>query len=115
MTDTTDLLKRNCAPILPWTVPIDRQHALSLAKLAGNWALSADSKKIQKKFEFENSSDVLYFVNGTGKIATEEKHFPEIKNEKFIVTLVLTTDQIGGLSQNDFILAAKINGLADSM
>ncbi len=96
-------------------MPLERQEALALAKQAGDWIISADGKKVQKKFEFENSSDVLFFVNGIGEIATAEKHYPEIRNERFLVTIVLTTDQIDGLSQNDFILAAKIDGVADKM
>lgn len=115
MNATDDLAKHHCAPILPWTMPLDRHKALSLCKQAGNWTLSADSKKIQKKFEFENSADVLFFVNRISEIATTEKHQPEIMNERFLVTLILTTEKIDGLSQNDFILAAKIDALADEM
>jgi 4a-hydroxytetrahydrobiopterin dehydratase len=76
-----------------------------------DWVLSQDAKSISKKFEFKNFAEALAFVNKVGAIAESEGHHPDIELGWGKVNITLTTHAIGGLSQNDFIVAAKINNI----
>ena len=75
------------------------------------WELSADAKKISRKYKFKNFKEALVFVNKIGDIAEAEGHHPDLSFGWGKVTIELMTHAIGGLSENDFILAAKINGI----
>ena len=66
---------------------------------------------IEKKFKFKDFAEAIKFVNKVAAVAEEEGHHPDIKINYNKVLLVLSTHAIGGLSENDFILAAKINEL----
>lgn len=69
--------------------------------------------KIQKKFKFKNFKEALSFVNRVGEIAESEGHHPDINFGWGKVQLTLYTHAIGGLSENDFILAAKIDKIPE--
>lgn len=75
------------------------------------WELSRDAKSISRKFTFENFKQAVAFVNKVADLAEEEDHHPDVLINYKRVTFTLTTHAIGGLSENDFILAAKINNL----
>ena len=70
-----------------------------------------DGKKIKREFKFEDFKSALAFVNKIGEIAEEEGHHPDIELGWGRVGVELSTHAIGGLSTNDFILAAKIDKL----
>lgn len=74
-----------------------------------DWGLSGDGKKIEKIFEFENFLKALEFVNKVGKIAEDEGHHPDILIFNWNkVRISTSTHSVGGLTENDFILASKI-------
>jgi len=75
------------------------------------WKLKDDTKKIERKFKFKDFKEALAFVNKIGEIAEQEGHHPDITFSWGYVDVELSTHAIGGLSVNDFILAAKINKL----
>ncbi len=77
-----------------------------LEKVEG-WKLT--DNKIQRIYRFKDFQESIKFVNKVAKLAEDEGHHPDIKILWNKVTLALTTHAINGLSQNDFILAAKIN------
>lgn len=74
-----------------------------------DWILSDDAKRISKKYAFKDFKEALAFVNAVGAIAEQEGHHPDIELGWGKVSITLTTHAIGGLSQNDFIVAAKID------
>lgn len=76
-----------------------------------DWAISDDDKNISKHFKFQNFKEALEFVNKVGDIAESEGHHPDIELGWGKVNITLTTHAIHGLSQNDFIVAAKINAI----
>ena len=80
-----------------------------LLRQLNNWKLAHDFKHISKEFTFKNFADALAFVDKIGALAEEEGHHPDITLAWGKVGVTLTTHAIGGLSQNDFILAAKID------
>ena len=69
------------------------------------------STRLERSFTFRNFRQALAFTNRVGQLAEEEGHHPAILTEWCNVTVTVWTHAIGGLHQNDFILAAKINEL----
>jgi 4a-hydroxytetrahydrobiopterin dehydratase len=91
-------------------VPFDRIEAEVLLKQVPGWELSPDAKAINKKYLFKNFKEALVFVNTVGDIAESEGHHPDIHLTDYKhVEVNLSTHAIDGLSQNDFIVAAKID------
>lgn len=74
------------------------------------WGVATDNLSISRAFEFKNFKEAIAFVNGVGEISEEEGHHPDINLHAYKKVLItLSTHAIGGLSENDFILAAKID------
>lgn len=97
-----------CRPLPPGTKPLDRREAIRLAIEAGRWTVAPDTVSISRQFHFELFSEALAFVNEVGKVALAQKHLPEIEIIGYDVDVRLTSPEIGGLSMNDFIVAARI-------
>jgi len=98
-----------CRPILPGTKPLERREAIRLAIEADGWIVAPDTAAISRQFHFELFSEALAFVNEVGKIALAQKHIPEMEIIGYDVDVKLTTPEVGGLSMNDFIVAARIS------
>jgi len=81
-----------------------------LRQLPAEWSVSGDIK-IQKRFIFENFVQAIEFVDEVAKLAESEGHHPDIVIYYNKVDILLWTHAIGGLSENDFIVAAKIEQL----
>lgn len=75
------------------------------------WAVSGDSKKISREFKFADFKEAMVFVNKIADIAESEGHHPDIHIFYNRVIIELWTHAVNGLSENDFILAAKINAI----
>lgn len=105
-----DLAKKHCVPCEGGTPPFSNsEENENLAKING-WSLIRDTEhKLRKQFTFEDFKEALAFVNKVGEIAEEEQHHPDIKIVYNKVQIELFTHAVGGLSENDFILAAKID------
>jgi len=105
------LKDKKCIPCEGGVAPLDANEVARLLKEVPGW-VSPDNKRIEKEFKFKDFAQALAFVNKVGDIAEAENHHPDIVLHGWNkVTLVLSTHAIGGLSENDFILAAKINEL----
>lgn len=105
-----DLLKKKCVPCEDKkTKPIEKKEAKEYLDLLPGWELSKDSKKISKDFTFEDFIGSITFVDRIADLAETEGHHPDIHIHYNKVTMELYTHSINGLSQNDFILAAKID------
>lgn len=107
-----NLLDQKCVPCEGGMDPMTKADAEAMLEFhVKDWILSEEAKSISKKFEFKNFSEALAFVNKVGAIAESEGHHPDIELGWGKVNITLTTHAIGGLSQNDFIVAAKINAI----
>ena len=80
-----------------------------LLKQIDGWTLSGDARWISKEFKFKDFKEALAFTDRVGAIAESEGHHPDIQFGWGKATIELTTHAIKGLSENDFILAAKID------
>ena len=107
------LLAKKCVPCERGTIPLTIQEAQNLLKEIPAWTLSPDVKKISKTFKFKNFAEALAFTNKIGAIAEAEGHHPDIELTWGKVGVTLATHSIGGLSVNDFILAAKIDQIRE--
>ena len=110
---TADLLvKKHCVPCeggVP-VVPPDEVARL-LTDLPG-WKLAENGKRIRREWTVKNFLAGIDFFNRVGTLAEEEQHHPDLHLEGYRqVAIELWTHAIGGLSENDFILAAKIDRL----
>ena len=103
------LLAKKCVPCEGGTMPLTIQEAQTLLRNVPTWTLSLNAKKISKMFTFKNFAEALAFTNKVGEIAEAEGHHPDIELAWGKVGLTLSTHSIGGLSENDFILASKID------
>lgn len=106
-----DLLSKKCIPCEGGTPPMTREEAEKYLPEVSGWELLEDVKSISRKFTFESFREAIKFVSLVAGLAEEEDHHPDILINYKRVTFTLTTHAIGGLSENDFILAAKINNL----
>src|SRR3989344_722437 len=89
--------------------PFTRMQAGKYMSQVLGWALDSDAKQISKEFKFKDFIGAINFVNNVADIAESEGHHPDIKINYNKVLLNLSTHAIGGLSENDFILAAKVD------
>lgn len=105
----TPLDQQHCVPCEGGVPALQRPEALKLAAEVNHWTLSDDARSISREFAFKDFAEALVFVNKVGAIAQAEDHHPDIHWWWNKVKLELTTHAINGLSNNDFIMASKIN------
>ena len=104
-----DLTQQKCVACEGDVTPFNQVEAEVLLKQIPGWELSSDGKTISNKYTFKDFKEALAFVNTVGAIADSEGHHPDIELGWGKVNISLTTHAIKGLSQNDFIVAAKID------
>lgn len=105
------LAKKRCVPCEGNTPPLTQDKAHELMKELDDWMLINDAHLLTKSFRFKDFSKTMEFVNKIAAIAEEEGHHPDLTITYGAVTVELMTHAIGGLSENDFIVAAKIDAL----
>jgi 4a-hydroxytetrahydrobiopterin dehydratase len=108
----SDLVHKHCVPCEGGVEPLTRaEFAIYLEDLK-DWQVINGEKKIQREFTFKNFKAVIEFVNKVAEVAESEGHHPDLNIHDFKkLTITLWTHAIGGLSINDFVMAAKIDQL----
>ena len=105
------LLDKKCVPCEGGTPPLTPDEIKKyLPQLTHQWEVR-EQKKIRHEFTFKDFKAAIVFVNQLSEVAEAEGHHPDITIHYNRVTTELWTHAIGGLSKNDFILAAKIEKL----
>jgi 4a-hydroxytetrahydrobiopterin dehydratase len=103
----SDLANRRCVPCAGGAKPLKGQALVVLQeRLGGGWDV-VDEHHLEKTYEFKNFQQALEFVNRVGAIAEQEGHHPDIFLTWGKVGLTILTHKIDGLTESDFILAAK--------
>ena len=108
----SDLLKKKCVPCEGGVIPFDISEIHKYQKKIDGWDITNDQKEIfflKKKFVLKDFLESQNFVNKIAKVSEEEGHHPDITFGWGYVEIKITTHAIKGLSENDFILAAKID------
>ncbi len=109
-----DLINKKCVPCEGGVIPFDISEIHKYQKKVDGWSLQKDKKEVfflEKEFKFKNFLESQKFVNNVGTISETEGHHPDISFGWGYAKIKITTHAINGLSENDFILAAKIDKL----
>ena len=112
-----ELIKKKCLPCEGNIIPFDISEIHKYQKKVDGWDVLKDKKKVfflNKKFKFKNFKESQNFVNKVSFISEEEGHHPDISFGWGYANVKITTHAIEGLSENDFILAAKIDQLINA-
>ena len=108
----SDLLKKKCLPCEGEIIPFDISEIHKYQKKVDGWEINKSERKIfflYKKFIFKNFSESQKFISDVSKVSEKENHHPDITFGWGYAEIKITTHAIEGLSENDFILAAKID------
>lgn len=111
MTTACNLTDRHCVPCEGGVTPYDRAAAETVMKEIPEWTLSDDGKSICRDFKFKGFFRTMGFVNAMAWIANSENHHPDFTTGYNHCEVTFTTHAIDGLSENDFICAAKVDAL----
>jgi 4a-hydroxytetrahydrobiopterin dehydratase len=112
MSTTQELTRKHCTPCAGGIPPLSPERVQSYLKDLPGWQLSADGKRIHREWRLKDFLAGLDFFNAVGKIAEEEGHHPDLHLTGYRnVAVELTTHFVQGLTENDFILASKIDQL----
>ena len=108
----SELSNKKCVPCEGGALPFDISKIHEYQNKVDGWDILKDKKEIfflDKIFNFKNFLESQKFINNVGKISEEEGHHPDILFGCGYAEIKITTHAIEGLSENDFILAAKID------
>ena len=112
----SDLVSKKCVPCEGGVLPFDISEIHKYQKKVDGWELKKNEKDVfflEKKFIFKNFISSQNFINKVGEISEKENHHPDISFGWGYAKIIITTHAIEGLSENDFILAAKIDQIAN--
>lgn len=105
------LTDKKCVPCEGGIPPLTLEQMSDFLPEVPDWQIATDTLSMTRTFSFKTFRDAMVFANKIGDIAESEGHHPVLTVSWGKVVVLLTTDAIKGLSQNDFILAAKIDAL----
>ena len=107
-----DLLNKKCVPCEAGILPFDISEIHKYQKKVDGWDVKKNDKTIyylSKNFKFKDFKNSQKFINKVSEISEDENHHPDILFGWGYAKVIITTHAIEGLSENDFILAAKID------
>ena len=103
----TDLASKQCVPCRGGVPPLgSAQQQTLLAELGSDWKV-INGHHLEKEYRFKNFRDALDFVTRVGELAEEQDHHPDIYLAWGLVRITVWTHKIDGLTESDFVFAAK--------
>ncbi len=109
----TDLLKKKCKPCEGGIPPMTREEAAEMQQEVPEWEVIDDAHAIRRLFNFKDHYEVTAFANAVAWISHREDHHPNITVGYSRCEIVYSTHAVDGLTENDFICAAKVDALLD--
>lgn len=109
----SDLKTKHCKPCSGNESPLNAERASKLLEQTPGWTISEDGKSINRRFQFKGFFRTMSFINAMAWIANQEGHHPDFSAGFNFCSVTFTTHDIGGLSENDFICAARVNALLE--
>ncbi|WP_422925393.1 4a-hydroxytetrahydrobiopterin dehydratase [Singulisphaera sp. PoT] len=107
-----ELVRKHCVPCEGGVEQLSSDRANALLASVEGWELADEGRSIRRKWTAKNFVAAIEFFNAIAELAEKEGHHPDLHLEGYRkVTVEISTHAIGGLSENDFILASKINQL----
>ena len=114
MTEQCSITDKHCAPCGGGNIALEPAAVKKfMTELHGDWQVSADFKKISRDFNFKNYYQTMAFVNAIAWMAHAEGHHPDLEVGYNHCLVNYNTHAIDGLSENDFICAAKVDALRE--
>jgi len=108
-----DLTAKHCQPCEGNVPPLTREQALALMpQLDAAWKMSDDATKLRREFRFVDFYRAMSFLNAVAHVANIEDHHPDVEVGWGYCHVTFATHAIKGLSENDFICAAKVDRIA---
>ena len=109
--EATDLTKKKCVPCRGGIPPMKPEEARDFLNATPEWSLSEDGTRISRRCSFPSFLEAIDFVVRAADLAEDEDHHPDFGIHYIEVEVILWTHKIGGLHENDFIMAAKLDEL----
>ena len=107
----SDLTEKKCVPCEGGATGLTKAEANDFLKQLEGWTLNYEVPELTKAYTFKNFYKTMAFVNAVAFVANNENHHPDLLVGYNYCTISLKTHAISGLSENDFIVAAKIDAL----
>ena len=109
MDQASNLAAKKCAPCEKGTPPLDDRRVAELLKQVPGWERAGS--EIVKKYKFKNYHETMAFVNAAAWVSHRQDHHPDLEVGYNTCRVRYSTHSVGGLSENDFICAAKLESL----
>lgn len=106
-----DLAQGKCLPCEGGVAKLTAAQANTYLEQTPQWGINTDVTLIKRSFEFKNFKQVMFFMNAVAWVAEQEGHHPDVELGYNYCHISFTTHAIDGLSDNDFICAAKVDAL----
>jgi 4a-hydroxytetrahydrobiopterin dehydratase len=111
----TTLVTKTCTPCQGGIPPLSPDEVAALQKQIPDWSIRDEARRIERTYRFKNFAEAFAFVRKVAELAEAEGHHPDVSFGWGYATVSLQTKKIQGLHENDFIMAAKIDDLADNI
>jgi 4a-hydroxytetrahydrobiopterin dehydratase len=109
----SNLSEKHCVPCEGGVAPLTRAEAEALrGRISTAWQLDAEGKNLRREYRFADFYRTMSFVNALAHVANIEDHHPDLEVGYNYCRVRYSTHSIGGLSENDFICAARIDAIA---
>ena len=113
--EPASLISKTCTPCRGGIPPLSQEEVESHRHQTPEWVVLDDAHRIQRAFRFKNFAEAFGFVQRAAALAEAEGHHPDISFGWGYATVSLQTKKIKGLHENDFIMAAKLDQIADQL
>ena len=110
----SNLADRKCKPCEGGINALEPGRVKQLLGQVPGWIVSPDCRSIHRRFEFKGFMRTMSFINALAWIANQQGHHPDFRAGFNYCDVVFTTHALGGLSENDFICASRVNALLES-
>ena len=109
------LVEKTCTPCRSGVPPLTAEEASVLHRQVPEWTIGEDARRIERTYTFRNFAQAFVFVHKVAELAEAEGHHPDISFGWGYARVSLQTKKIKGLHENDFIMAAKLDDMAENI
>ena len=109
------LVTKTCTPCRGGIPPLTPDEVTAFRKQVPDWSVQGEARRIERTYAFKNFAEAFTFVRKVAELAEAEGHHPDVSFGWGYATVSLQTKKIQGLHENDFIMAAKVDDLAENL